>query len=77
MKPWLKEKRLKKDMKHEEVASAAKIERAYYTMIESGDRTPSVEVAKKIASVLEFDWTLFFEDQSNETTHNEQAASSA
>jgi transcriptional regulator with XRE-family HTH domain len=64
-------------MKHEEVASGAKIERAYYTMFESGNRTPSVEVAKRIASVLEFDWTLFFEDQSNETTHKKHSASTA
>jgi transcriptional regulator with XRE-family HTH domain len=30
--------------------------------IELGERRPSVEVAKKIAAVLFFDWTLFFED---------------
>jgi len=31
--------------------------------IELGERQPSVKVAKKIASVLGFDWTLFYQDE--------------
>lgn len=31
--------------------------------IELGERRPSVEVAKKIAAVLGFDWTRFYEDE--------------
>mgnify|MGYP000958309101 FL=1 len=38
------------------------ISRQYYNYIERGVRLPSVKVAKKIASALDFDWTLFFED---------------
>lgn len=54
-------------MTQEQVAANARISRQYYGMIESGDRDPSVGVAKRIASVLNIDWTLFFEDQSNKT----------
>jgi len=63
---WLKKLRLDQSLNHEGVANAANIHRAYYTMIESGYRTPSVDVAKKIAAVLGFDWVRFFEDESDE-----------
>lgn len=64
---WLQEKRIKKEMNHEQVAQEAGIQRAYYTMIENGNRDPSVEVAKRIAQALGFNWIIFFEDQCNET----------
>ena len=60
---WLKQLRLKQCLNHEDVANAANIHRAYYTMIEGGHRNPSVDVAKKIAAVLGFEWTRFYEDQ--------------
>ncbi len=44
-----------------QVAQSASIERAYYTQIENGKRNPSVKVAKNIANVLSFEWSLFFE----------------
>ena len=37
-----------------------------YSFIELGERRPSVEVAKKIASVMGFNWTRFYEDDSND-----------
>ncbi|MBL4988953.1 hypothetical protein [Enterococcus lactis] len=40
-------------------------------MIESGKRSPSPFVAMKIATVLSFDWTIFFNQQSNKVTHGE------
>jgi putative transcriptional regulator len=42
------------------VADEAGIDRSFYTQIENGQRSPSVKTAKKIAKVLEFNWTLFF-----------------
>ncbi|MGY3717015.1 helix-turn-helix transcriptional regulator [Sutcliffiella cohnii] len=63
---WLKEIRLAKGLTQLDVATAAKIKRSYYTMIETGNRKPSVEVAKAIGSVLDFDWTNFFSEKSNE-----------
>lgn len=69
---WLKKLRDQRNMTQNEVAKRAGIERAYYTMIEQGYRSPSVKVAKDIGSVLGFDWTIFFENKSNEMKHNEQ-----
>lgn len=57
------------NLTQEEVAKMAKIQRAYYTMIEKGKRNPSVIVAKQIADILGFEWTIFFENQCNETKH--------
>lgn len=51
---------------HQEVADLAGIGRAFYTQIENGARTPSVYTAKKIAEVLGFDWTYFFNDKCSE-----------
>ncbi|WP_236782031.1 helix-turn-helix transcriptional regulator [Aneurinibacillus thermoaerophilus] len=61
-------------MTQEEVAKAANIQRAYYTMIENGTRNPSVVVAKRIGAVLGVDWTYFFKHKSNETTHYKKTA---
>lgn len=61
--------RKEKNLTHEQVASLTDkgITRQYYGMIESGERRPSVEVAKSIAEVLDIDWTIFFEVKSNQT----------
>lgn len=59
---WLKNIRTEKGMTQEMVAVQAKVARAAYSNIETGVRRPSVGVAKRIASVLGFDWTRFFED---------------
>lgn len=48
------------------------ITRQYYGMIEKGERRPSVDVAKKIAEVLDIDWTIFFDIDSNLRLHNKQ-----
>ncbi|WLR52431.1 helix-turn-helix transcriptional regulator [Bacillus tianshenii] len=69
VREWLKLLREKEGLTHEGVAEAANIKRAYYTMIESGTRTPSVKVARSIGSALNFEWTLFFDNQCNETKH--------
>lgn len=63
---WLAAYRDKAGFSHEEVAEQAGISRQYYGMIENGDRNPSVDVAKKIAKVLKFDWIIFFDYQRNE-----------
>ncbi|OSH17509.1 DNA-binding helix-turn-helix protein [Enterococcus faecalis] len=53
--------RIKNKMTQEEVAVKAEISRTTYASIEQGRRRPSVESAMRIASILGFDWTLFFE----------------
>lgn len=68
LKEILVRKRKELNFSHQEVAdkSGANITRSFYGMIENGDRRPSVEVAKKIADLLQIDWTIFFEVESNE-----------
>ncbi|MCM3316149.1 helix-turn-helix transcriptional regulator [Rummeliibacillus stabekisii] len=70
---WLKTIRIEKGMTQQRVSERANIERSYYTMIEQGKRTPSVKVAKDIAEVLGFDWTIFFETKCNEMKHFQTA----
>lgn len=57
---WLKGIRIAKGIKQEEVADSSGISRGYYANIERGEKTPSVEVAKKIAVYLGFEWIDFF-----------------
>lgn len=71
MRTWLKEKRLQKGMTHSQVAEICKIDRAYYTMIESGYRNPSVITAQAVGAALDFDWTIFFEKICNDTKRYE------
>lgn len=66
MREWLKAQRLKNGLTQEETARLSKISRSYYTHIEKGNKTPTVEVAKNIANALEFKWVLFFEDSIEE-----------
>lgn len=54
--------RRKKGMTQTELASLAGINQGAYSNIESGKRAPSVKLAKRIASILEIDWTLLFKD---------------
>ncbi len=55
MRHWLRNKRLGKNMTQKDVAKKVGVERAYYTMIESNYRNPSIKIAKKIAEILEFE----------------------
>ena len=68
MREWLKELRLQKDMTQTEVAEMVGIAPHYYSYIENGKRClPSrCDTEKKIAKVLGFDWTRFFEDTPGE-----------
>lgn len=62
MNTWLKAIREEHKMSQDDVAKAAGIAQASYSNIESGKRAPSVSVAKKIASALDFDWTRLYEE---------------
>lgn len=72
MRKWLIEKREQQKLTQEKVAKKSGIQRSYYSMIENGKRSPSPYVAMKIGAVLSFDWTIFFNQQSNKMTHNEK-----
>lgn len=63
---WLKAMRERKNLSQGDVSEAVGITQASYSNIENGKRTPSVPVAKKIAAVLGFDWTRFYEEDGAE-----------
>jgi DNA-binding XRE family transcriptional regulator len=54
-----------------EVANQAEIARTTYAMIKKGNRDPRVPVAKRIASVLGFDRTLFYAEGCHETRNQQ------
>lgn len=63
MRVWLIAIRENNKISQKEVATRAKITQPSYCNIENGKRRPSVAVAKKIAAVLGFDWTRFYEEE--------------
>ena len=64
MRDWLVNKRIKKGFSQKKVSELIAISQPSYCNIENGERRPSVETAKKIAEALGFDWTRFYEDES-------------
>lgn len=65
MRTWLKGIREKAGLSQMAVAQKAGISQNYYSSIETGIRgNPlNVDVAKKIAAALGFEWTRFYDDQ--------------
>jgi putative transcriptional regulator len=59
---WLKDIRRKKNLTPKKIAELVGCSKEHIYKIEAGERTPSVNTAKKIAEALGFDWTLFYED---------------
>lgn len=53
--------RIKRNLTQSKVADMANISREGYCNIENGKRRPSPEVAMRIADVLGFNWTQFYE----------------
>lgn len=62
MRKWLKEIREKSGLTMKSVANAANISECYYSQIENGKRNATPSVAKRIAEVLGFTWTRFFDE---------------
>jgi putative transcriptional regulator len=65
---WLKKIRLENGLSQEKLSENAGISQNYYSSIESGIRGQRLPVptAQRIASVLNFDWRLFYEDYAME-----------
>ena len=61
MRDWLRNKRLEKQLTQAQLAETVGADATMISKIEVGDRRPSVELAKKIAEALGFDWTRFYE----------------
>ena len=64
---WLIEARKNKNISRFDLAKSTGVNHTYIEKIENGKRRPSPEVAQKIAVVLGFDWTLFFEDKKSKS----------
>ncbi len=62
-----KQAREKKLLTQQQLAELVGVDRTLISKIESGVSTPSVATAKKIAAVLGFKWTRFFEDEDDLT----------
>ncbi len=65
--PNLKELRKNAGLSSKETAQKSGISYPHYNFIENGKRRPSVDVAKRIAGVLGFEWTRFYEDKQSES----------
>lgn len=63
MNLWLVEKRHTKALTQQQVAKEVHISRAYYTLIELGNRRPSPQLAQKIGGLLGFDWKRFYDTE--------------
>ena len=65
LRTWLKTIRENKKLSQTDIAEQSGISQNYYSSIETGERGNKlpVETAKKIAAVLDFKWTLFYEDK--------------
>ena len=57
----------------EKVSELTGIKRSTYNQYEIGRRNPTVKNAKKIASALGFEWTIFFADERRTKTQKETA----
>lgn len=68
MREWLVQLRKHKGFTQLEAAEKAGISRSYYSGIELGTRNVPVKTAKKVAAVLGFEWTLFFEQNGLKTS---------
>ena len=66
MRNWLKELRDNHKLSQMQIAEMTGITQNYYSNIENDERRPSPEVAKRIAEVLHFNWTKFYEDKKEE-----------
>lgn len=58
---YLKKLRMVNDMTQVELADAVGVHRTTITLIETGRIMPSVDTARRLANVLNVNWTSFFE----------------
>lgn len=64
---WLQKLREMRGLTQKEIADVSKVSQQHYSLIETGERRPSPELAKKIADVLGFEWTKFYESDGEAT----------
>lgn len=59
---WLVKMREEKGMSQNDVAVQSGIVQQSYQLIEKGENRPKIDTAKKIAAVLGFSWTKFYDE---------------
>lgn len=59
---WLINFRKRKGLSQSKIAKEIGISQQMYNYIENNKRNPSTNLAKKIADVLNFSWTKFYEE---------------
>ena len=57
---WLIQIREARNLTRTDMVERLKITQQAYNYIENNNRNPSVELAQKIADILDFDWTMFY-----------------
>ena len=69
MRKWLSDLRDVQGISQYKAAELSGISQSYYAAIETGERGKplNADIAKKIANVLGFDWTRFYEDTDADT----------
>ena len=72
MNSWLIAMRDERGLSQKSVAKAVGISQPSYCNIETGKHSPAIKTAKKIAEILGFDWTKFYEKKDD----NDKKASS-
>lgn len=70
---WLTNLRNLQGFTQQDIADAVGVDRSSYAMYESGRRNPHVATAKKIATILKFDWTIFFANECGNKLQNKTA----
>lgn len=58
---WLIAYRKAKGLSQQDIADALDVSQITYSSYETGTRNPKPKLAKKIAKVLGFEWTKFYE----------------
>lgn len=62
---WLIQIREAKGLTRADIVKKIGITQQAYNYIENNNRNPSVELAQKIADILDFDWTIFYPKKRN------------
>lgn len=58
---WLIELRIRQQLSQDDIAKMCNTTQALISHIELGRRRPKPELAHKIAEILNFEWTRFYE----------------
>ena len=67
MRDWLKQLRVIRGKTEKQVAQESGISQPFYHYVETGQKTPSPDVAQAISEALGFDWTRFYPRKARKT----------